>query len=240
MTHLILNMHLAWKTPVNMTPVNMNPTCSHLMAGLISLLSLTMKDLAYQVQMMMVMLILQVPTNTHLLEPLIVHNPQVLEPSHIVKVLPGIPLQVRHKGFRLCGDNIDKSIRRHHSRSDRRNQSLHYFHAYAVENRVDVSHLSDINIHISEITSIEYVPNSVLPRLGDDSKIKENIATLISRVLFRYLDFFQLSFDNIIEWHIQAKYYSEMSCKSEVVCTLIVLHHNTLSFIGSPWCHSSE
>jgi len=61
--------------------------------------------------------------------PLIVHNPQVLEPSHIVVVLPGIPLQMRHKGFRLCGDNIDKSVRRHYLRSDRRNQSLHYFHA---------------------------------------------------------------------------------------------------------------
>jgi len=46
--------------------------------------------------------------------PLIVHHQQVLEPSHIVKVLPGIPIQMRHKSFRLCGDNIDKSVRRRH------------------------------------------------------------------------------------------------------------------------------
>ena len=85
--------------------------------------------------------------------------------------------------------------------------------------------MSDVNVHISELTSIEYVPNCVLPRLGDDSKMKENIATLISRVLFQYLDFFQLSFDGVFEWHIQHKNYSEMSCKSEVVCTLIILDH---------------
>ena len=28
-------------------------------------------------------------------------------------------------------------------RSDRKNTSLHYFHAYAVQNRIDVSALSD-------------------------------------------------------------------------------------------------
>ena len=86
--------------------------------------------------------------------PLIAQHPDVLEPSHFVKVLPGVPLQIRHKGFRLCGDNIDISIHRRTLRSDRRNQSLHYFHAYAVENQVDVSHLSDVNVHISELTSI--------------------------------------------------------------------------------------
>ena len=150
--------------------------------------------------------------------PLIVHHPEVLEPSYIVKVLPGVPLQVRHKGFRLCGDNIDKSIRRRHLRSDRRNQSLHYFHTYAMENRVDISHLSDVNVHISELTSIQYIPNSVLPRLGDDTQIRQNISALVSRVLCKHLDFFKLSFDGVIEWHIQHKYYTQMSCKSEVVC----------------------
>ena len=155
---------------------------------------------------------------------LIVCHPEVLEPSHIVKMLPGIPLQARHKGFRLCGDNIDKSVCRRHLRSDRKNLSLHYFHTYAVANRVDVSHLSDVSVHISELASIQYIPNSVLPRLGDDTKIKENIATLVSRVLFWYLDFLKLSFDGVIEWHIQHKYYTEMSSKSEVVSILIVLY----------------
>ena len=70
--------------------------------------------------------------------PLIVQPPEVLEPSSMIKISPGLPLQLRHKGFRLCGDNIDKRICRRYLRSDRRNQSVHYLHAYAVENRVDL------------------------------------------------------------------------------------------------------
>ena len=38
--------------------------------------------------------------------PLIVRPPQVLEASNIIKVLPGLPIEMRHKGFRLCGDNL--------------------------------------------------------------------------------------------------------------------------------------
>ena len=153
--------------------------------------------------------------------PLIVRPAQVLEPSNYIEILPGLPLQRRHKGYRLCGDNIDKSISRRHLRSNRRNQSIHYFHAYAVENRIDISQLSDINIHVSEITTLEYASSSVLPRLGDDTKIRENIGILISRVLYEHLEFFNFSFDGVIQWHITHKYYTEMSCKSTVVCYII-------------------
>lgn len=88
--------------------------------------------------------------------PLIVCPAQVLEPLNYIKILPGLPLQWRYKGYHLCGDNIDKSISRRHLRSNTRNQLVHYFHAYAVENRIDISQLSDINIHVSEITILEY------------------------------------------------------------------------------------
>lgn len=149
--------------------------------------------------------------------PMIVRPPVVLEPSDIIKVSPGLPLQLRHQGFRLCGDNIDKNISRRYLRSDRRNQSVHYFHAYAVENRIDVSKLSDVSIPMSEVTTHDYVPNSILPRHGDDTIIKENIAILISRILYERLSFFNFSFDGVIQWHIKHKYSAEMSCKSVVV-----------------------
>lgn len=160
--------------------------------------------------------------------PLIVRPPQVLEPSNYIKILPGLPLQLRHKGFRLCGDNIDKSICRRHLRSDRRNQSIHYFHAYAVENRIDISALSDVSIHVSEFTTLEYASKSVLPRRGDDTMIRENIGILISRVLYQHLDFFNFSLDGVIQWHITHKYYTEMSCKSTVVRCLILVDCNKL------------
>lgn len=45
-------------------------------------------------------------------------------------------------GFRLVGDNIDKTVGPRDMRVNHQSQSLHYFHVYSVKDRVDVRHLS--------------------------------------------------------------------------------------------------
>ena len=45
--------------------------------------------------------------------------------------------------IKLCGDNIDKMVKRRYMRSDKGNLSLHYFHSFAALDRIDVSDLSD-------------------------------------------------------------------------------------------------
>jgi len=50
--------------------------------------------------------------------------PQVLELCHHITQLPGLPIVMKHKGYRLVGDNIDKNIQKRHLRLDRRNQSI--------------------------------------------------------------------------------------------------------------------
>ena len=45
--------------------------------------------------------------------------------------------------FQLCGDNIDKSVKRRYMRCDKGNHSLHYFHSYTALDRIDLSGLSD-------------------------------------------------------------------------------------------------
>ena len=45
---------------------------------------------------------------------LIVHPPEVLEPSIIINRCPGIPDLMKHRGYRLCGDNIDKNVHARH------------------------------------------------------------------------------------------------------------------------------
>ncbi len=52
-------------------------------------------------------------------------------------------------------------------RSDRGNQSLHYFHFYAVENRVDLSQLSDSPV--DQVLSHEVMARGMLPSIADDS-----------------------------------------------------------------------
>ena len=43
----------------------------------------------------------------------------------------------------IVGDNLDKNIRPRHMTSDHQTQSVHYFHCYAVQDRVDFHHLSN-------------------------------------------------------------------------------------------------
>ncbi len=86
------------------------------------------------------------------------------------------------KSFRICGDNIDKTARPRFLRSDRKNESLHYFHSYAVQNRVNVSSLSDL---MKPNTSTpENIAQAIFPSKNDDKCLRQNIAVLISRVLY--------------------------------------------------------
>ena len=67
-------------------------------------------------------------------------------------------------------------------RKEKRNSSLHYFHSYAVQNRIDTSSLSDITPdNTNDMISGE--ANYILPFHGDDKVLKSNIAVLVSRVL---------------------------------------------------------
>ena len=109
---------------------------------------------------------------------LIVRPPEVLEPSIIINRCPGIPDLMKHRGYRLCGDNIDKNVHARHMRVDRRNKSLHYFHFYAVENRVDFTCLSDEPPDNSNITDFHSVGKSLLPTPADDAALKNNLSTL--------------------------------------------------------------
>ena len=150
---------------------------------------------------------------------LVVQHPEVIEPSIPIKSYTGYPLITRHRGYRLCGDNIDKSIHRRHLRFDKQNLSLHYFHTYAVENRIDFSDLSDESKEglYGNLSDKHSMAVSLLPTTQDDLIMGDNISKMVPRVLVTHLKFFKLSFDDLIEWHITHKYYSEMSTRSCVV-----------------------
>ena len=49
-----------------------------------------------------------------------------------------------HFGFKIVGDNLDKTIRPRYQTAERQTQSLHFFHSYAVKDRIPSSHLSDV------------------------------------------------------------------------------------------------
>ena len=115
----------------------------------------------------------------------------------------------------MCGDNIDKTVRSRYMRMDKRTRSMHYFHSYAVLNRIPTKHLPNTLPPGFQLSA--NIASSVLPSPEDDRAIRKNIATIIARVLTQQLDFFKFTFLNVVERHIEHKFSKEMSKKSTVV-----------------------
>ena len=104
--------------------------------------------------------------------------------------------------FKLVGDIIDKNVKPRYMRSDNQTKSLHYFHVYAVADRVDTSQSSNQ-------TTIIWDPQGVnlqvlLPSIDDERIMKENFSTLISRVLDKHMKHSQ-SYTSILSQHILHK-----------------------------------
>ena len=79
------------------------------------------------------------------------------------------------KGYKIVGDNIDKNVRRSFQRVDRTTRSLHYFHSFAVLDRVDLSSASD------EPAAKPILFCDLLPSTADIANLKETFVILVSR-----------------------------------------------------------
>ena len=106
------------------------------------------------------------------------HPPDASQCSSMVILCPWC-------GFKICGDNIDKCVHCRHMRIDKQTQSLHYFHSYAVRDRVDCSHLSD-EPKCSPTTAKDII-DTVLPTLEDDAIIHDVFAILVARILCKHI-----------------------------------------------------
>ena len=117
--------------------------------------------------------------------------------------------------YKLIGDNIDKTIKPRDMRVDHQSQSLHYFNMYAVQDRVDLSHLSnESRIMIIDPDEIDF--SKFLPLAEDYEAITDNFVVLILKILVEHLPHFS-KYAPVVPKDIQHKYSKEMSKKSNVV-----------------------
>lgn len=92
------------------------------------------------------------------------------------------PLSTRTT-YRLCGDNIDKTVKQRYMRYGiAKPNSIHYFHSYAVADRIDLSGTSETVLPLPSVDA-EQLSISLLPSTDDDESISNNFAILVSRVL---------------------------------------------------------
>lgn len=129
-------------------------------------------------------------------------------------------------GFKIVGDNIDKTVKPRDMRSDRQTKSLHYFHLYAVRDRIDASSLSEEPQLVDPDAPVE----ELLPTVEDARVMLANFEVLIARVLVQHMPFFSRSFADIVVDHIPHRFSEMMAQKSDVVSiplqnTHVYFHH---------------
>lgn len=102
------------------------------------------------------------------------------------------------------------------------NQLLHYFHFFAASNRIDVCNLS-IKPPLAPVITPKECATSLLPTAEDDKAILDNFITLISRTLAAHLELLGFDCSKLVEWHIPHEYEEQMSRKSKVVSTHMIV-----------------
>lgn len=117
-------------------------------------------------------------------------------------------------------------------------QSLHYFHSYAVLDRVNCGDLAS-DVRAGDVKSLSFA--AFLPTPEDCSTIRYNYSVLLGRVLVEKLSFFK-KFRDCIPKHIIHQHSEEMKKKSTVVSRysrLIFVKRNEVmntfySLLGTP------
>ena len=126
------------------------------------------------------------------------------------------PLKTKTLSYKIVGDNIDFNIVPRYMRIDHKVNSLHYFHSYAVCDRISVENLP-YQKPPSCLPSSKHISKMLLPTPSDDGAMINNIKIIFSRILCETLPFFNQVFSDLITKHIHHRRYSEMSAKSIIV-----------------------
>ena len=123
-------------------------------------------------------------------------------------------------GFKIVGDNIDLTVKPRYMRQERQATSLHYFHSYAVKDRIDFSTLSGTPTIIYPLT---FDVKKFLPSIEDNSNIESHMTILFARALVTSMPYCKNHFSRAVIRHIPHQYSAEMARKSCVVssCTYI-------------------
>lgn len=120
--------------------------------------------------------------------------------------------------YKLVFDNINKTVTPRFQSLESPRVTLNYVNMFAFKDRaVPSSHLSRVSRYFPTGLSKAEVAKAILPTCKDDESLRYNFSLFISRVLVQHFSFFNLAFNDVVDWHIEHQYYKEMSMKSEVV-----------------------
>ena len=115
--------------------------------------------------------------------------------------------------YQIIGDNVDIHQRASHQSMERRDRDHHWFHLYAVRDRVTGVELPND----SPTADISQLPlNTFLPSVQDCNSLRSEFGVFISRVITEKIPYLHTCRDIVLQ-HIPHKYSTEMMRKSEIV-----------------------
>ena len=115
------------------------------------------------------------------------------------------------------GDNIDKNVTPRDMRVGNQVKSLHYFHSYAVKDRLDPSSLSGDG-HDGDVNSLAI--SSVLPTVDDCVRIRNDYIILAARVIVENISHFSFLQKCVVK-HIPHKFSKETARKYMIVSEIV-------------------
>ena len=127
--------------------------------------------------------------------------------------------------FRGTGDNWDLKVLKGHMRKDIQNEDLHLFASNLIENRVNFSHLPNVNPKGNILT---FPRHNFSLTVNEWKKYAEAGKILVGRVILEFFLKFKW-IKSVLPTHIPHQYSEEMAKKSNIV-SLPILNANETKY----------
>ncbi|XP_066917617.1 uncharacterized protein [Clytia hemisphaerica] len=114
--------------------------------------------------------------------------------------------------LQFIGDNLDAEVNPSHQTLTNKNKSFHWFNMFAIKEKVNGSHLS--NVRTREMKDV--APEEFLPTKQDLKKVEKEFIIIAARILVKYIPSMSV-FKDVIVHHIDHQYSEEMAKKSEQI-----------------------
>ena len=137
--------------------------------------------------------------------------------NHDAQVISWKKVAQPEPDYIIVGDNIDKNVTPRDMRVGNQVKSLHYFHSYAVKDRVDPGSLSGDG-HVSDVNTL--ATSSVLPTVDDCVRIRNDYIILAARVIVENISHFSFLQKCVVK-HIPHKFSKETARKSVIVSKIV-------------------
>lgn len=121
----------------------------------------------------------------------------------------------------IVGDNVDKNVSPRDMRQDNQVKSMHYFHSFAVHDRVCLPDgLVGDELHAADVSKL--TASSVLPTIADCVEMRNIYIILAARIIVENLSHFGFLEECVVH-HIPHKFSADTTTKSEIVS---IFDHN--------------